>query len=110
MRPIAVTAGLLAAAALAVPPPIASADQSAVETIAMWEMQGYTVNIDRIGSAPLDQCTVTGVRNPQQVTRWVNVEEGDLSNRHRDHKNGRDTELVEIVVSQSISVSLDCNR
>jgi hypothetical protein len=105
MRPIAVTAGLLAAAALTASPPVASADQTALETIAMWEMQGYTVNIDRIGSAPLEQCTVTGVRNPQQVTRWVNVEDDGWG-----HKGGGDSELVEIVVSQSISVSLDCNR
>ncbi len=100
MRPIALTAGLIAAAALAAPPQ-ASAEQTALETIGMLEAQGYTVNVDRIGSAPLEQCTVTGIRNPQQVTQWVSVEDGD-------HHGG--TDLVEIVVSQSISVSLDCNR
>lgn len=104
MRPIAVTAGLLAAAALAVPPPLASAEQTAVETIGMLEAQGYTVHVDRIGSAPLEQCTVTGIRNPQQVTRWVSVEDDGWG------KHGDNTDLVEIVVSQSISVSLDCNR
>jgi hypothetical protein len=108
MRPIAVIAGLLAAAAWAVPPPVASADQSVFETIALWEEQGYTVNIDRIGSAPLEQCTVIGVRNPQQVTRWVRIED-DGFGKH-DSRHDRDSELVEIVVSQSISVSLDCNR
>jgi hypothetical protein len=107
MRPIAVTAGLLAAVALAAPAPVASADQTVVETIALWEAQGYTVNIDRIGSAPLDQCTVIGVRNPQQITRWVRVEDVGLG-KH-GNGNGR-SELVEIVVSQSISVSLDCSR
>jgi hypothetical protein len=105
MRPITVTAGLLAAALLAVPPPQAAAEQTALETIGMLEAQGYTVNVDRIGSAPLEQCTVTGIRNPQQVTRWVNVEDDGWGT----HGSG-DTELVEIVVSQSISVSLDCNR
>lgn len=104
MRPIAVIAGLLAAAAMAAPPPVASADQSAVETIGLLEAQGYTVNIDRIGSAPLEQCTVTAIRNPQQVTRWVNVEDVGWGN------HGGNSNLVEIVVSQSISVSLDCNR
>jgi hypothetical protein len=104
MRPIAVTTGLLAAVMLAVPPP-ASAEQTALETIGMLEAQGYTVNVDRIGSAPLEQCTVTGIRNPQQVTRWVSVED-DGWGKHGDD----DTDLVEIVVSQSISVSLDCNR
>jgi len=104
MRPIAVTAGLLAAALLAVPPP-ASGEQTALETIGMLEAQGYTVNVDRIGSAPLEQCTVTGIRNPQQVTRWVSVRDDGWGSHGDD-----DTELVEIVVSQSISVSLDCNR
>lgn len=104
MRPIAVTTGLLAAVMLAVPPP-ASAEQTALETIGILEAQGYTVNVDRIGSAPLEQCTVTGIRNPQQVTRWVSVED-DGWGKHGDD----DTDLVEIVVSQSISVSLDCNR
>jgi hypothetical protein len=105
MRPTTVTAGLLAAALLAVSPPPASAEQTALETIGTLEAQGYTVNVDRIGSAPLEQCTVTGIRNPQQVTRWVSVEDDDRGSHGKD-----DTELVEIVVSQSISVSLDCNR
>lgn len=105
MRPIALTAGLIAAAALAAPPQ-ASAEQTALETIGMLEAQGYTVNVDRIGSAPLEQCTVTGIRNPQQVTQWVSVEDGD----HHGGDHHRGTDLVEIVVSQSISVSLDCNR
>ena len=103
MRPTTATAGLLAAAALAVPPPTASAE-TALETIGMLQAQGYTVNVDRIGSAPLEQCTVTGIRNPQQVTRWVRVEDDGW---HGRGING-DTELVEIVVSQTISVSLDC--
>lgn len=105
MRPIALTAALIAAAALAVPPPQASAEQTAVETIGMLEAQGYTVNVDRIGSAPLEQCIVTGIRNPQQVTRWVRVEDDGWG----EHGLG-DTDLVEVVVSQSISVSLDCGR
>lgn len=102
MRPSAITIAILTAAMLAVPPPGAAADPSPIETIAQWEAQGYTVNIDRIGNAPLDQCVVTGVRNPQQVTRWVRVEDGGWS------RHGSD--LVEIVVSQSVSISLDCNR
>ncbi|CAN7584908.1 hypothetical protein [Mycolicibacterium frederiksbergense] len=104
MRPIALITGLLAAAVMSVAPP-ASAEQTALETIGMLEAQGYTVNVDRIGSAPLEQCTVTAIRNPQQVTRWVSVED-DGWGKHGDG----DTDLVEIVVSQSISVSLDCNR
>ncbi|MCV7430899.1 hypothetical protein [Mycolicibacterium bacteremicum] len=80
----------------------AGADESPVQTIGRLQAEGYTVNVDRVGNAPLEQCTVIGIRNPQQVTRLVRV--GD---DRRGHNGG---ELVEIVVSQSISVSLDCTR
>ena len=58
---------------------------------------GYTVNIDRVGTAPLDKCKITGVRNPLTITRF-NREDGTT------HAG----ELVPIVVSQTISISLDC--
>ena len=92
-----------ACAALTVPAGIASADErSAQEVINDLQSQGYTVNIDRTGSAPLSQCVVTNVRNPQQVTQWVPyIGPGN---------NGFDRALVLDVVSQSISVTLDCNR
>ena len=105
MRPKCVfAASIAAAAALALPPPAAYADQSAAETIGLLESAGYMVNVDRVGNAPLDQCTVTSVRNPQQVTRWVRVSDDGWG------KHGQDDELVEIVISQSISVSLDCTH
>jgi hypothetical protein len=103
MRPRAVITALLFAALA--PSPAAAAEPTAIDTIALWEAQGYTVNIDRIGSAPLEQCVVTGVRNPQQVTRWVRVE--DNGGHHGGDDD--DSELVEIVVSQSVSISLNCS-
>jgi len=63
--------------------------------------EGYTVNIDRVGTAPLDQCVVTNVRNPQQVTQWVPY--------NGPGRNG-DRVLVQVVTSQSISVTLNCSR
>jgi hypothetical protein len=49
----------------------------------------------------MSECTVTNVRNPKQVTQWVPyIGPGD---------NGRDRALVLDVVSQSISVTLDCS-
>ena len=69
------------------------ADTGAVGTIADLQNQGYTVNLDRVGSAPLDQCKVTSVRNPNTVTRTDRTGRGDLET---------------IVVSKTISVSLDC--
>jgi hypothetical protein len=98
-------AALAACGVLAVPAGLASAEETALDTINRYEDAGYTVNIDRVGSAPLDQCVVTGVRNPQEVTRVVRDDghyrwwEGD------DDRRG----FVE-VISRSISVSLNCSR
>ncbi len=79
-----------------------AAAETPQETIDRLQSQGYTVNIDRVGTAPLDQCVVTSVRNPQTVTQWVPV---NGVGRHRDQRV-----FVEVVTSQSISVSLDCSR
>lgn len=87
------------------PAGMASADQTAIETIGLLEAQGYTVNVDRIGSAPLSECVVTSVRNPQTVTKLIRV---DNSRRH--HGGDDDFDLVPVVVSRSISVSLNCSR
>lgn len=69
--------------------------------IEQWELAGYQVNIDRIGSAPIQDCVVTQVRNPQQVVEQVLVVD-------RDGHHRRDLDVVDVVVRQSISVSLDC--
>ena len=71
------------------------ADTGAVGTIADLEKEGYTVTIDRVGSAPLDQCKVTDVRNPNTITR-TNRSGPGASN------------VTTIVVSKTIHVSLDC--
>ena len=55
----------LAAPALAAP----SSGESAQDTIAQLQSEGYTVKIDRVGSGPLSACKVTDVRNPQTFTR-----------------------------------------
>lgn len=83
----------------AVAGPAAAQQQNPVDVIAQWESAGYSVNIDRIGSAPIGDCVVTGVRNPQQVVRPVFVIGGD----DRD-----DVDVFDVVVHRSISVSLDC--
>ena len=73
--------------------------ESAVVTIGQLEAQGFDVKIDRIGSAPLDQCVVTSVRNPQNQTQLVEIDRG----------RGRDI-LVPIVINRTITVSLNCSR
>jgi hypothetical protein len=95
----AVAAGVCGAIASAAG--LASADESPQELINRLQSEGYTVNIDRVGTAPLDQCVVTNVRNPQQVTQWVPYT--------GPGRNG-DRVLVQVVTSQSISVSLNCSR
>jgi hypothetical protein len=80
---------------------IASAEETAQETINRLQSEGYTVTIDKIGTAPLDQCTVTSVRNPQQVTQLVPYVGPGL---------GGDRILVPSVTSQTVSVSLNCQR
>lgn len=88
-------------AAIAAPAGLAAAE-TAQETISRLQSQGYTVTIDKVGTAPLDQCTVTSVRNPQTVTQLVPyIGPGRGNNRNA---------LVPAIVSQTISVSLNCSR
>jgi hypothetical protein len=89
-------------AAVAAPGGLASADdRPAQQVISELQSEGYTVNIDRVGTAPMSECTVTNVRNPKQVTQWVPYV-GPGNNRDR-------SALVLDVVSRSISVTLDCS-
>ena len=78
--------------------PALAAGQSAIVTIGQLEAQGFDVKLDRVGSAPLDQCEVTSVRNPRDRTEFVPV------------VGGRDGGVVEVVVARTVTVSLDCSR
>lgn len=96
-----VAAGVvLASAAIATAEPIAPG--GAYATIGQLEASGYDVNIDRVGSAPLDQCIVTSVRNPQDITRTIRVDNGKGNDRRRD-------EFITVVVRRTITVSLNCS-
>lgn len=86
---------------IAAPAGLASAEESAQEVISRLQNEGYTVNIDRVGTGPMSDCVVTNVRNPQQVTQWV-----PYVGPGRDGDNA----LVLQVIAQSISVTLDCSR
>jgi hypothetical protein len=86
---------------IAAPAGLASAEESAQEVINRLQNEGYTVNIDRVGTGPLSECVVTNVRNPQQVKQWV-----PYTGPGRDGDNF----LIEVVTSQSISVTLNCSR
>ena len=86
--------------AIGAPAGFASAEETAQEVINRLQSEGYTVNIDRIGTGPMDQCVVTNVRNPQQVKQWL-----PYSGPGKDG----DRVLVQVVTSQTISVTLNCS-
>jgi hypothetical protein len=88
-------------AVIAAPAGVASAEESALDVINQLQQEGYTVNIDRIGTAPLSECVVTSVRNPQTVSQLVPYVGPGIGDR---------TVLVPAIVSQSVSVSLNCSR
>ncbi|OBF90786.1 Uncharacterised protein [Mycolicibacterium flavescens] len=100
LRSVAATAA--AAGAILVPAGPAAAQPvqpgDAPRTIAELEDQGYDVVIDRVGSGPINECIVTSVRNPQEVTQTFAVGKGE------------DREFITVVVSRSITVSLNCSR
>jgi hypothetical protein len=102
MRAALLTLIALAAVAVGIlltPAGQASAESSsAITTIGQLEADGFTVNVDRVGSAPLSDCEVTSVRNPQRQTRLVPV----------NRSNGR-VDFIEVVTNRSITVSLDCS-
>lgn len=110
MRPSSILATFVTPAAalcisVAVPSAIAHANQTAQETISQLQSQGYTVNVDRVGSSRIQDCVVTSVRNPQTQTRNIREYYG-----RPDEDGNRKSRIIEVVVSQSISVSLDCSR
>lgn len=101
---IAIAAAAVGICGAAVAPAaFASADdgESATEVISRLQQQGYTVNIDKVGTAPIDECTVTSVRNPQTVSQLVPYVGPTLGG------NGERI-LVPQVSSQTVSVSLNC--
>lgn len=95
-------AGAAISAALAAPAGLAAADGSAAATISALQAKGYTVNIDRVGAGPMDKCVVTNIRNPQTITQLLPGP--GLGGR------GRNNNLIPVVISQSVSVSLDCSK
>ncbi|MCP9270655.1 hypothetical protein [Mycolicibacterium arenosum] len=108
MRPSLTLATLAASVAvgfgvIASPAGVASADEDAQATISRLQQEGYTVNVDRVGSKSIQDCVVTSVRNPQTQTDLIRDYYGK-----KDENGNRKYRIIEVVTSQSISVSLDC--
>ena len=96
-----VAAAMGIAAAAVIPAGLAVAeDESASQVIARLQSEGYTVNIDKVGSGPIDSCTVTSVRNPQTVSQLVPYVGPGFGDNNRI--------LVPRISSQTVSVSLVC--
>jgi hypothetical protein len=96
MRAILLTLIGLAVAAcglILAPAGLASAEQADL-TIATLEAQGFDVKVNRIGSAPLNECVVTDIRNPREQTKLVR----------------RGDDLIEVVDRRTITVTADCSR
>jgi hypothetical protein len=93
------TAVAAAAIGVLVSPAAAANADSAIVTIGQLEAQGFNVKLDRIGSAPLNQCEVTNVRNPRERREFVRV-----------NGSGRRDRVIEVVVDRTITVSLDCSN
>ncbi len=93
-------AGAAGVIGMLIAPAVPASADSAVETIGILRAQGFNVTIDRIGNAPLSDCVVTDVRNPQNQTTLVPV---DSSGPGPDHN------LVPVITRRTITVSLDCS-
>ncbi len=68
----AVTAGALSAAALTLTAPAAAAPSgpsSVEQTVNQLKADGYTVIVNKVGAAQVDQCTVAAVRPGQTYSR-----------------------------------------
>jgi len=100
MRTKTFAAVIATCGALGAPAGVAAADQSAQDTINQLQQQGYTVTLDKVGTAPMSQCIVTSVRNPQTMTQWV---------PYAGPGKGGNSVLIPVITSQTISVSLDCS-
>lgn len=104
MRRIATLAAVVAACGVVAGPlGVSWADQSAQDTINELQRQGYTVQLDKLGTGPIAKCVVTSVRNPQTITQWVPYVGPGLGNVDGNF-------LVPMVTSRTISVSLDCTQ
>lgn len=87
---------------LAAPAGLASADETAQDTINRLQQQGFTVNIDRVGSGTLDECVVTNVRNPRTVTSFSPIDRIGIDDDYNINA------FNPIVVGRTVSVTVNC--
>jgi hypothetical protein len=74
----------VAAATLALAAPVLAAPTgaaSAADTVNELQANGYKVILNKVGGAPLSQCTVTSIRPGQQITEPVTAGGGNLTDK-----------------------------
>jgi hypothetical protein len=96
-----VAAAAIGVCGAAFAPAVLANAESAQDVISRLQSEGYTVTIDKLGTAPISECQVTSVRNPQSTSQLV---------PYVGPGNNGDRVLVQQQTSQTISVSLDCTR
>ena len=69
---------------------------NAYQTIGELESVGYDVVIDRVGSAPIGECFVTNVRNPQVVTQQICGRRGVMIVRSSPSSEPVDQRIAEL--------------
>ncbi len=97
MRTALTVAAIAVSTALAGPAGPAAADETAEQTIYGLQSRGYSVTIDRLGTAPMSHCVVTRVRQAQQSPQWLPVDD-----------DGDPNLFAVVPASKSAVVSLDC--
>lgn len=96
----------LAAASLGLAPPALAAPagvESAPDTVNRLKSEGYTVILNKVGSAALNECTVTAVRPGQ---RYVRTDSG-IPGAHTG-MNGTTGTLTFTELSKTVYVDLMC--
>ena len=72
MKTFLLASAVALGAAIMMTPATASAapsgPRSVTDTVASLQEQGFKVIVNKVGHAPLDQCTVGGVRQGQEIT------------------------------------------
>ena len=97
----AVTAGALSAAALTLAAAAAAAPSgpsSVDQTVNRLKADGYTVFVNKVGAAPVDQCTVAAVRPGQTYSR-TDTGSG---------QPGSSDDLVTTVTGRTVYVDIAC--
>lgn len=100
MKTALIAPAVAVAAMLAGPAAPAGAQQNAADTISDLQSRGFSVTVNRIGSAPLSECTVTSVQESPQPMQILplNISPGDSLN------------VFQLPQQRSAIVTVNCSR